>query len=68
MSSGVMAALTQQWRLRSQKLSMIAAVRHMASQTIFGNRWMFPQKWPALFGMTLETEFIHRIRLHHFRP
>ncbi len=68
MSSGVVAALTQQWWLRRQKLSMVATVRHMASQTIFGNRRMFPHKWSALFGMTLETEFIYRISLHHLRP
>ena len=67
MSSGVVATLTQQWRFRRQKLSMIAAVRHMASKTIFGNRRMFPHIRPALFGMTLETEFIYGIRPHHLR-
>ena len=29
---------------------------------------MFPQEWPTLFRMTLETEFIYRVRLQHLRP
>jgi len=47
---------------------VIAAVRHMAGQTIFRQPPDAPKEGPALVGMALKAEFVNRIRLDHLRP
>ena len=64
----IVAFLAEKRRPRGQELRMVAAMGHMAGQTILLHRRMLPHEWTALFRVAFITEFIHRICLDHLGP
>ncbi len=64
---GVVAALAEKGRLPVKKLSMIAAMRHVARQTVLLNWGVLMEERTAFFRMAFKTKLVHRIGLDHFR-
>ena len=62
MTSRCMALLAQKRPCGCQQHLMVRAVRIMTIQAAFLNWGMAEDKWAALVGMTLKTDFIDRVR------
>ena len=58
---GDMALLAQVGGTHDQHVFIVSAVRVVAVDTVVGHRFMFVQKRPPLFCMTLVTGFIDRL-------
>ena len=68
MASPGMAALAEKRNLSDQQLRMVASVNFVAIQAVLLDRRMLEGIGASLFGMTLVTEVIDRISLHHLGP
>ncbi len=63
-----MTTLAEKGRLRGQEFPAVAAMGRMARQAVFLHGRMLPQEGTPFFSMALVAEFIHVVRLDHFRP
>lgn len=58
---GKVALLAQVGLSAHQQVFVVRTMRCMAIATVFLYRRVFPQKWPAFFGMAIEALLIDRV-------
>lgn len=63
----VMTGFAQLRRPVSQELQMIAPMNGMTCLAVLLHGRMFPEEWPAFFGMALVAKFIRRSGFDHLR-